>query len=73
MTALVEESGRVGLPGRKWSCRQSFQGARGAGGRAGSKSDGFRKRINRVREVSRQDGGPLGRQKTSVAKTVKPT
>ena len=26
--ALVEELGRVGLHGRKWSCLQSFQGAR---------------------------------------------
>ena len=50
--------GRMGLQARKQFFWQACKWARpGAGGGAGSKSDGFRKRINRVREVCRLDRG----------------
>lgn len=75
VTALAEELGRMGPRARKQFCWQACKWARpGAGGGAGSKSDGVRKRINRVREVCRLDkrlgfaGGKL-----PVAKTPKPT
>ena len=39
VTALVEDLGRVGLNGRKWSCWQSFQGARVKGWEQGSQQE----------------------------------